>query len=80
MTEILITVKELSDIIKFSPRAIYNKIHRKEFKENVHYYKPSKRKVLFIWPRIKEWLEGTHKTCQPESTKGMTIGKSLINI
>ena len=54
----LMTVKELSQQIQFAPQTIYNKIHTGEFVLNIHYYKPSSKKILFIWSAIEEWLKG----------------------
>ncbi|QTA82341.1 HTH domain-containing protein [Desulfonema limicola] len=54
----LATVKEVSGILKMSKQTIYNKIHKKEFIKNKHYYKPSPKKILFKLSEIKKWLKG----------------------
>jgi hypothetical protein len=51
-----LTTKELSDRIKMSPGTIRNLVWKKEFKENLHYLKPTTRKLLFIWGPVEEWL------------------------
>jgi hypothetical protein len=55
-----ITVKELSERIKMAPGTIRNLVWRKEFKENVHYLKPTPRKLLFIWSAVESWLHGEY--------------------
>jgi len=55
MTEYM-SVDELSSAIKFSKQTLYNKIFSGEFVKGYHYIKPSRRKVLFKWAAIEEWL------------------------
>ena len=52
------TTNELSERIKMAPGTIRNLVWRKEFKENVHYLKPTPRKLLFIWSAVESWLQG----------------------
>jgi hypothetical protein len=70
MEEYLTTI-ELSRRIKMAPGTIRNLVWRKEFRENIHYLKPTPRKVLFIWSAVEAWLHGT-KSEKPD--------KCLINI
>ena len=51
-------VKELSERIKLAKQTIYNKIHKKEFVLNKHYYKPKPKIILFKWSAIEKWLKG----------------------
>jgi hypothetical protein len=51
-------VKELSERIKLAKQTIYNKIHKKEFVLNTHYYKPKTKIILFKWSAIEKWLKG----------------------
>ncbi len=55
-----LTVKELAERIKMAPGTVRNLVWRKEFQENVHYLKPTSRKVLFIWSAVEAWLHGGH--------------------
>jgi len=55
-TEEYLTVKELSERIKYEIQSIYNLIHRGEFILGIHYLKPSHRKILFKWSVILKWL------------------------
>ena len=82
--EIYLTVKELSDKVKYSRQSIYNMIHKGVFIKGTHYIKPSRKKVLFLWTAVHAWLESPggvtveiRKTTQTETTK---TNKSLINI
>jgi predicted DNA-binding transcriptional regulator AlpA len=52
-----LTVKELSDRIKFSKQTLYNFINKKTFDLNKHYVKPTPKKILFKWSEIKKWME-----------------------
>ena len=55
--QIFLTVAELGKRIKYARQTIYNYIHNKTFVLNRHYYKPTPKKILFIWPAIEEWLK-----------------------
>ena len=79
-----LTVKELSEKIKFSRQSIYNMIYKGVFIKDTHYIKPSRKKVFFLWTAVHTWLESSggvtieiQKTTQTETTK---TNKSLINI
>ena len=52
-----LTVKELSDRIKFSKQTLYNFINKGVFDLNKHYLKPTPKKILFKWSEIKRWME-----------------------
>ena len=51
-----LTTKELSDRIKMTPGTIRNLVWKGEFKENIHFVKPTPGKLLFIWNDIKAWM------------------------
>lgn len=70
--EIFLTTEELSQKIKMAPGTIRNLVWKKVFKENVHYVKPSARKLLFVWSQVELWLYSSGNTS--------TEAKSLINI
>ena len=67
-----LTTKELSDRIKMAPGTIRNLVWKKTFVEDIHYVKPTGRKLLFVWSNCQAWL---HR----DSTKQPYI-KSNINI
>ena len=72
-----LTIKEVSQRIKMSPGTIRNLIWKKAFRENVHYLKPTPRKVLFIWTAVEDWLHGRN----PVDNNRIGIqSKGLINI
>jgi hypothetical protein len=68
-----LTTAELSARIKMAPGTIRNLVWKNEFKENTHYVKPTKGKLLFVWSEIEVWLHG-----KPAKNPG--YGKNLINI
>ena len=51
-----LTVRELSDKIKFSKQSLYNLIHRGTFILGKHYLKPTPKKILFKWSAIRKWM------------------------
>lgn len=75
-----INVKELSQRIKMAQGTIRNMVCRGDFKLNIHYVKPTPRKVLFIWSAIEAWLyRTTNSPTQNQSTdQNQKVG--LINI
>jgi len=38
----------------------YNLVSKGTFQEGVHYFKPTKRKLLFYWPAIEKWIREEH--------------------
>jgi hypothetical protein len=74
-----LTTDELSDRIKMAPGTIRNLVWQKEFKENIHYLKPTPRKLLFIWSSVEEWLYSRSSPVSKDNNlKGQN--KSLIRI
>jgi hypothetical protein len=51
-----LTTIELSARIKMTPGTIRNLVWKKILKKNIHYVKPTPRKLLFLWSRIEDWL------------------------
>ena len=72
-----LTINELSGRIKMAPGTIRNLIWKKQFQENVHYLKPTPRKVLFIWKAVEDWLHGKSVG---DNTRIAIKTNSLINI
>jgi len=71
-----LTTEELSHRIKMAPGTIRNLVWKKELKRNVHYLKPTSRKLLFVWTEVQQWLHG-NAACPSQSDK---YQKGLINI
>jgi len=72
-----LTTTELSQRIKMAPGTIRNLVWKNIFKENIHYVKPTSRKLLFLWSRVQEWL---HNKSPEIISKSDGHFKSLINI
>ena len=64
-----LTVKELSDRIKFSKQSLYNLIHKGTFVLGKHYLKPTPKKVLFKWSEIRFWMGDSCSMVKNESHK-----------
>jgi len=63
-----LTVKELSNKIKFSRQSLYNLIHKGILVLGKHYLKPTPKKVLFKWSEIRAWMgEPPHSGEAPDS-------------
>jgi len=74
-----LTTDELSRRIKMPPGSIRNLVWKKVLRENVHYVKPTPRKLLFVWSAIEAWLYGGKKPA--EHPPGPPASpRSLINI
>lgn len=84
MPDVYLTPEELSQLIKFSKQSIYNLIHKKILIQGVHYFKPTRKKILFKVSAIKIWIEGSHEqnvdkiptnvsTTKPESLSAIRI-------
>lgn len=68
-----LTTKELSKLIKMNPGSVRNLVYKNELKENIHFVRPTPRKILFVWSAIEAWLRG-EEICLDNNPK------SLINI
>jgi len=75
--EEFLTTAELSERIKMAPGTIRNLVWKNEFKENIHYLKPTRRKLLFVWSQVHEWMY--RSSSQDSSNVGAQVN-SLINI
>jgi hypothetical protein len=53
-----LTTDELSARIKMAPGTIRNLVWKNEFKKNIHYLKPTPRKLIFLWSAVEAWLFG----------------------
>jgi hypothetical protein len=51
-----LTTSELSKRIKMPPGSIRNLIWKKALVENIHFVRPTPRKILFKWAAIENWL------------------------
>jgi hypothetical protein len=72
-----LTTTELSQRIKMAPGTIRNLVWKREFRENTHYLKPTRRKLLFVWSQVEAWLHRNSFHAEPEGSKRID---SLINI
>jgi len=68
---------ELSDRIKMARGTIRNLVWKGEFKKDIHYLKPTPRKLLFIWSSVEEWL---HNRSSPVSKDNNLKGQNKSRI
>lgn len=71
-----LTTEELSQRIKMAPGTIRNLVWKGELVKDVHYLKPTSRKLLFVWSSVQKWLHGGVISTENRGTGE----KSLINI
>jgi hypothetical protein len=76
MEEYLTTTK-LSNRIKMTLGTIRNLVWRNELQENIHYLKPTPRKLLFVWSAIEAWLHSKSHLAHKHADRQL---KGLINI
>jgi predicted DNA-binding transcriptional regulator AlpA len=74
-----LTVKELSDKIKFSRQSLYNLIHKGTFVLGKHYLKPTPKKILFKWTEIREWMGESLHSQQTHVTKNVSFESSSVS-
>jgi hypothetical protein len=55
-----LSIKELCERTSYAPKSVYNMISQRIFTEGVHYFKPTKRKLLFFWPAVEAWIREGH--------------------
>ena len=72
-----LTTKELSARIKMAEGTIRNLVWKRVLRENIHYVKPTPRKLLFVWREIEAWLHGGFPL---PGEKSAETTRSLINI
>lgn len=77
LDEEYLTTDELAVRIKMAPGTIRNLVWKRKLKKNVHYLKPTPRKLLFVWSQVEEWL---HRETSSQRLRSRTNSKSLINI
>ena len=51
-----LSIKALSDRIGYAVKTIYNLVSQDILKGGVHYFKPTKSKLLFYWPAVEQWI------------------------
>jgi len=76
-SEEYLTTAELSERIKMTPGTIRNLVWKNKFKLNIHYHKPTSRKLLFIWGNVQAWLRENSINAGAKSNQG---SDSLIHI
>ncbi len=72
-----LTTKQLGERIKMSPGTIRNLVWKNAFKVNVHYLRPTPRKLIFVWSEVRSWL---YENSIKERDKNAVHVDSLINI
>jgi len=72
-----LTTYELSKRIKMAPGTIRNLVWKNRLIKDVHYLKPTSRKLLFVWSEMQAWLCEYSKDAHDSAD---THTKSLINI
>jgi hypothetical protein len=73
MEEFLTTI-ELANRLKMHPGTIRNLVWKRVLVENVHFVRPTQKKVLFIRSAIEQWMwKGRREASRP---MGACVGSS----
>lgn len=75
-----LTTKELSERIKMAPGSIRNHVSSGVFQRNIHYVKPTSRKILFVWSAVEAWLYGKSTVQNRNQCKENSQSIGLIRI
>lgn len=62
MTIEYLTVSELAERLKLSPKSVRNKMASGAFRQGVHYFRPPGMAPRFKWSAVVEWLEQSQET------------------
>jgi len=65
-----LTIQELSDRLKVAKQTIYNWVSMGRFQAGLHYMKPSRRRLLFVWSAIEAWLRQSATIVAQPNTNG----------
>jgi hypothetical protein len=61
-----LTIKELAQRLKLSPKSVRNKMASQVFKRGVHYFRAPSLGTRFKWSAIKAWLESENAPADNE--------------
>jgi predicted DNA-binding transcriptional regulator AlpA len=83
VVEEYLTIKELAQRLKLSPKTIRNKISSGVFKLGVHYVRPPSLGTRFKWSAIEKWLESERTAEESEQSddeipmaRGYVLGRA----
>ena len=79
VAEEYLTVDELGQRLKLSPKSIANKMSAGVFVEGVHFFRPPSMRVRFKWSAIQRWLEGEEAAAKELTEKhGIPMARGYL--
>ena len=60
-------IQALSKRIGYAVKTIYNLVSQGVLKEGTHYFKPTRRKLIFHWPAMEQWIREGHNGSNDET-------------
>lgn len=85
-----LTISEVAERLKLSPKTIKNKMASGAFRQGVHYFRPQGMQARFKWSAVVLWLENSEEQAEYRSetipiqgghrtqkTRGLDIGDEL---
>ena len=72
-----LTINEVGERLKVTPKTIKNKMAAGVFKRGVHYFRPSGLSPRFEWSAVVEWLEQQETIPCDENSIPMARGYQL---
>ena len=80
MAEQYLTIAEVAELLKLSPKTIKNKMGSGSFRQGVHYFRPPGMQVRFKWSAVVQWIEvrgkGDQLLGKAKETEALTRRKS----
>lgn len=52
-----LSLQELCERIPYRPQTIRNFMSQGVLRQDVHFFKPTKRKIVFKWEAVRKWIE-----------------------
>ncbi len=70
-----LTIAELGECLKLSPKTIKNKMASGIFKKGAHYFSPRGIGPRFKWSAIVAWLEGQEQQVAGNGSRGIPMAR-----
>jgi hypothetical protein len=84
MSEEYLTISEVAERLKLTPKTVKNKMAAGMFQKGVHYFSRSGMGPRFKWTAVVAWMEADESASQIEGdsipmARGYQLGAKLIN-
>ena len=73
-----LTIKEVSVLLKVTPKTVQNKMTNGTFIKGIHYFSPKGIGPRFKWSAVVCWLEGNEKPTAPKDEDGIPMARGYL--